>query len=166
MNFLGLLNLDTEWKNQKGARMKCKLSFYIDPSFSWNDNWHLPLFSSGMKWCDSVGKKIPPKGLHSLSSRTNLNGWCYSIAHIWIWLTRTIVTHPFMTLTVKGKLKVLLCNLHVDFHLRFLHLMTSWHSVRFWGVARRSTIFRYLFQTKKPFVFFLWNMPNKFSTTN
>ena len=156
MNFLGLLNLDTEWKNQKGARMKCKLSFYIDPSFSWNDNWHLPLFSSGMKWCDSVGKKIPPKGLHSLSSRTNLNGWCYSIVHIWIWLTRTIVIHPFMTLTVKGKLKVLLCNWHVDFHVRFLHMMTSWHSVRFWGVVGSKALFSVSFPDKRVVRVFLF----------
>ena len=129
MNFWGLFSLDTEWKNQSCARMKCERSFYIYQFFSWNDNWHLLLFLSGMNWCDSVGGKIPLKGLRSLSSRNILNGWCYSIAHIWIWLVQTIVTHPLMTPTVTKKLKwkVRLCNLHV----RVLDMMKSWHSVRF-----------------------------------
>ena len=65
-----------------------------------SDNWHMPLFFSGMNSCDSAGKKIRLKELHSLSSKNTLNGWCYSIARIWIWLARTIVMHPFMTLTV------------------------------------------------------------------
>ena len=128
MNFWGLSNLDTEWKNQSCARMKCKLSFYITPFVSRNENWHLPLFFSGMNWWDSVGKKIPLKGLRSLSSRSNLNGWCYSIVLIWICLTYSIVTHPLMTLTVtkERKLKVLLCNSHADLHVRGLDMMRSY----------------------------------------
>ena len=137
MNFWGLWNLDTEWKNQRCARMKCELSFYIKPFFSWNDNWHLLLFLSGMDWCNSVGKKTPLKDRHSLSSRNNWNWWCYSIARIWIWLAHNIATQHFMTLTVtkKCKWKVLLCNLYVDFHVRVLDMMTGWHSVRFSGVV-------------------------------
>ena len=121
MNFWGLFSLDTEWKNQSCARMKCKLSFYITPFVSGNENWHLPLFFSGMNWWDSVGKKIPLKGLRSVSSRSNLNGWCYSIVLIWICLTYSMT----LTVTKERKLKVLLCNLHVDLHVRGLDMMRS-----------------------------------------
>ena len=95
--------------------MKCKRSFYITPFFWRGDNWHLPLIFSGMDWCDSAGWKIPLKGLHSLSSGNNWNGWCYSNVLIWIWLTQSIVTRHFMTLTVTRtrKWRALLCNLYV-----------------------------------------------------
>ena len=136
MNFWGLSNLDTEWKNHKCARMRCKLPFYLTLFVSWNDNWQIPLIFLGMNWCDSVGEKIPLKGLHSLSSGNNWNGWCYTIVIIWIWPTQSIVTHLLMTLTAtkERKLKVLLCNLHVDLHVRGLDMMTSWHSARFSAV--------------------------------
>ena len=38
-------------------------------------------------------------------------------------------------MTKKRKWKVLLCNLHADLHVRFLDIMTSWHSVRFSAVV-------------------------------
>ena len=115
-----------------------------------------------MNWCDSVGKKIHLKGLHSLSSRNNLNGWCYSIARIWIWLTHSIVTHPLMTLTVtkRRKWKVLLCNLHVDLHVRVLNMVTSRHSVRSQALLFPNYGLRYLFQTKQNRVFteYVWQL--------
>ena len=109
--------MDTDWKNHRCAQMRCKPLFYLTPSFSWNDNWHLSFVFPGMNWCNSVGKKIPLKGLPSLSYGNNWNGWCYVIVLIWIWLTETIVTRPVMTLsmTKKRNMKPLLCNLDLIF---------------------------------------------------
>lgn len=117
-NSLEPLKLDTEWINQRCARMRCKPYFYLIPFSPWNDNWHLSLFFSGMTWCDSVGKKHPLNGRRSLSYGNNLNGWCYSIVPIWTWLTQSIVSLSVMTLTKKQNWKVL-CNLLADLHVRF-----------------------------------------------
>ena len=129
MNSLELLKLDTEWINHGCAPIRCKPYFNLIPFFPWNDNWHLSLFYSDTNWCDSVGKKRLLNGRRSLSYGNNWNGWCYSIALIWIWLTQSIVTHSLMTLTVTKKQNwKVLCNLYADLHVRFFDMMTRQHN--------------------------------------
>jgi len=132
MNFWGLLNLDTEWTNHRCAPMRCKLSFYLAPLYSWNDNWHLPLI---------------------LPSRYELMRQCWkenpterpSFAVIRKQLERMMLKHcPYLDmadanysyapcydvdLTKERNSKILPCNLRADLSVRFFDMMRSWHFV-------------------------------------